>query len=126
MDMIFSIQALYLVFAAVILTSLFLYMQKRLAILIDEQKRHVYAPNTLRSLIEILIFLGVYFACGVLATATDLNLDVAAGGALFALVLSLFLVNKTVYKNLGKYTFVYATLLMTVYYIAVAYINTTI
>lgn len=123
-NMIFNIYLFYLAIDAVILTGLFLYMQRRIAVLIDEQKRRVYAPNMLKSLIEILVFLAVYFVCGVIATLPNIDLDLAAGASLLAFLLSLFLVNKTVYKNLGRYTVVYSAGIMTLYFGVVAYINT--
>ena len=116
-------QIIYLGLVFLILEILYIYMYKRIVVLVSEQKAGVYAPNILRSLIEIFVFLAVYFVAGVIATMPNIDLDIAAGGCLGAFILSLFIINKKIYSKLGRFTALFATVIMTVFYGLVSYIN---
>lgn len=118
--------SIYLGINFFLLVCLYSYMYKRIVILVDEQKRGVYAVNLLRSLIEIFIFLMVYFVVGIIATMSDIDLDVAAGGCLGGFFLSLAVINKKVYNKLGRFTILFASVIMTLFYTLVAYINTSV
>lgn len=109
-----------------LLLCLFSYMYKRIVILVDEQNKGIYAVNLLRSLIEIFIFLAVYFVAGIISTMPNTDLDIAAGGCLGAFLLSLAVINKKVYSKLGRFTILFASVVMTLFYTLVAYINTSV
>jgi len=114
---------LYMGFVGIILLALYLYMYKRIVVLVDEQKRGVYAPQLLKSLIEIFVFLAVYFGAGVVATLPNINLDVAASATIGAFILSLLVINKKVYNKFGKFTVPFATGIVTLFYSLMAYLS---
>lgn len=84
----------------VLLSALYFYMLRRMEVLTGKGK--IAAPNILRSLAEILVFLCVYAGCAVIASMPKLDPGLITTLTILGFFTSLFTFNYRMYKSMGK------------------------
>lgn len=107
----------------VVLVVLYTYMYKRMGVMLKGEKDGTYTSNMKRSLVELVIFVIIYFGSAAIATLPAFNLQLTLVGGMVAFLLSLFIFNRLLFEKMGKVVPVFATVFMTAYYLFLAYVN---
>lgn len=84
----------------VLLSALYFYMLQRMNVLVGKGK--IAAPNVLRSLAEIIVFLSVYAGCAVIASMPHLDPRLITTLTILGFFTSLLTFNYRMYKSMGK------------------------
>jgi hypothetical protein len=84
----------------ILLSALYFYMLKRMDVLVGKGK--IAAPNILRSLAEIVVFLCVYAGCAVIASLPKLDTRLIVTLTILGFFTSLTTFNYRMYKSIGK------------------------
>lgn len=105
-----------------LLAILYLYMVKRMSVMVKAQKNNSYRPNMILSFVELIVFVSVYVACSVMASYKADSMTVVLVSSLVAFIISLFVINKTLFFRLGWYLVIVAVAAQSVFFALVYYI----